>query len=191
MYFSLITENYYSSKVSFSCVDDREFLYSTNDVVPTSSCEPICWQDQDNGSVNDVDPIADSGDLSVSKELAEIIMSFDPYGVEVYPSKLLLKDGILEERYLIAVNNVIDIMDDERSKIEKSPYSDRNIVHVLYISEKKMKLLPLNKRIVFRVRGAETAMFFSEEIYDAIDGLSEFSSLRKIKLNCDKRMPKI
>ncbi len=191
MFFSLITENYYSSKVSFSCVDDREFLYSTNDFVPTSSYEPICWQDQDNGSINDVGPIADSGDLSVSKELAEIIMSFDPYGVEVYPSKLLLKDGSLEDRYLIAVNNVIDIMDDEKSQIEKSPYSDRNIVHVLYVSEIKMKSIPLNKRIVFRVKGAETAMFFSEEIYDVIDGLSEFDSLRKIKLSCDKRAPKI
>ncbi len=186
VYFSLITENYFTSKTSFTCIDDREFLYSTNDFNPTASFNPIVWQDQENHKGVSVGHIADNGDLSVSKDLAEIIMSFDPYGIEFYPSKLLLNDSALDDRYLLAVNNFIDVMDDEKSDIEISPYSGNPIVHDLYLSEHKLKNIPLQNRVLFRVKGAETSMFFCEEIFNIIENDTSFIKLRKEKIHTDE-----
>ncbi len=186
MYFALITENYFTSKTSFTCIDDREYLYSSNDFNPTSLLTPIVWQDQENRKGVSVGHIADNGDLSVSKELAEIIMSFDPYGIECYPSKLLLNDSELDDRYLLAINNVIDVMDDEKSDIEISPYSGNPIVHDLYLSEQKLKNIPLQNRVIFRVSGAETAMFFCEEIFNIIGSDMSFIKLRKEKIHTDE-----
>lgn len=46
MEFSVISEDYMRSSTVFQCVDDREFLYSTNNFHPTSSESPIRWEDK-------------------------------------------------------------------------------------------------------------------------------------------------
>ncbi|MBO2562659.1 imm11 family protein [Shewanella algae] len=185
MYFSLITENYFTSTTSFTCIDNRELLYSTDEFKPTSSLRPIVWQDQESADTSKIGHIIDSGDLSISKDLAEIIMSFDPYGVEFYPSKLTLKNSEVSERYLLAINNVIDVIDEEESDIEVSPYNGDLIIHDLYISEEKLKNTPFNKRVVFRVKGAETAMFFCEEVFNILNCDSSFKDLRMEKVHTD------
>ncbi|GAA5648259.1 imm11 family protein [Vibrio proteolyticus] len=190
MNLSIITENYFTSKVNLTPVDHRESLYSTNNYYPTSAKYPIVWEDLEGGSIKNVSPIVDSGDLSVSEEFAEKVMSFDPYGVEFYPSKLKLYDGNIEKRYLLAVNNVIDVIDESKSDIEISPRSGKKIVHSLYISEDKLKNIPLNKRVVFRVSGIETAMFFCEELFDVVAFESKFNGLRKSKFNIKDIAPK-
>ncbi|MGX2965879.1 imm11 family protein [Shewanella sp. FeAMO] len=185
MYFSLITENYFTSTTSFTCIDNRVLLYSTDEFKPTSSLRPIVWQDQESADTSKIGHIIDSGDLSISKDLAEIIMSFDPYGVEFYPSKLTLKNSEVSERYLLAINNVIDVIDEEESDIEVSPYNGDLIIHDLYISEEKLKNTPFNKRVVFRVKGAETAMFFCEEVFNILNCDSSFKDLRMEKVHTD------
>ncbi|OCH19490.1 imm11 family protein [Aliivibrio logei] len=190
MYFSLITENYFTSRVSFTCVDGREFFYSTNFYHPTTSNNSIVWKDFEGGKVTQVGPIADNGDLSVNSQFAQKLMSFDPYAVEVYPSKLELEDGVVENRYLLAINNIIDVLDYEKSDIEISPRSGKQIVHILYLSEKKLKKIPLEQRVAFRVKGVETAMFFCEEFFNIIDSDSRFNSLRKEKIDINNRAPK-
>ena len=190
MYFSLITENYFTSGVNFTQVDYRESMYSTNDYHPTSAENAVIWKDLEGGRVNRVGPIVDCGDLSVSSIFAEKLMSFDPYGIEFYPSKLKLDDGELDGRYLIAVNNVIDVLDDNRSRIKKSPRSGNLIVHELYLSEEKLSKIPLENRVAFRVKGADTTIFFCEELFDAIESVPEFDALRKAKISTDNKAPK-
>ncbi|TOG59384.1 hypothetical protein CGI99_21925, partial [Vibrio parahaemolyticus] len=102
MEFSVISEDFMRSPSAFQSVDDREFLYSTNNFHPTSSENPIRWEDK-NITSSMVHPISDNGDICVSKELAELVMSFDPYGVEFYPASLLTKDGEITERYILAL----------------------------------------------------------------------------------------
>ncbi|CAI2304715.1 hypothetical protein V8038_003266 [Vibrio parahaemolyticus] len=190
MYFSLISENYFFSSVNFVSVDNRESLYSTNHYHPTSSINPVVWVDSEGGSIKNVGPIVDCGDLSVSRLFAEILMSFDPFGIEYYPSQLKLEDGEVQNRYILAINNIIDVLDEERSDIEISPRSGELIVHELFISEEKLKQIPLSNRVAFRVKGAETAMFFCEELFDVIDFMAEFDSLRKAKISTDDLAPK-
>ncbi|EMK3365295.1 hypothetical protein P3592_19895 [Vibrio parahaemolyticus] len=190
MYFSLISENYFFSSVNFVSVDNRESLYSTNHYHPTSSINPVVWVDSEGGSIKNVGPIVDCGDLSVSRLFAEILMSFDPFGIEYYPSQLKLEDGEVQNRYILAINNIIDVLDEERSDIEISPRSGELIVHELFISEEKLKQIPLSNRVAFRVKGAETAMFFCEELFDVIDFMAEFYSLRKAKISTDDLAPK-
>ncbi|MUK94776.1 hypothetical protein GNP80_20405 [Aliivibrio fischeri] len=190
MYFSLITENYFTSRVNLTCVDNREFFYSTNFYHPTTSNHSIVWKDLKGGKVSQVGPIVDIGDLSVSSQFAQKLMSFDPYGVEVYPSKLELKDGQIENRYLLAINNTIDVLDYDKSDIEISPRSGKKIIHILFLSEKKLKKTPLEQRIAFRIKGAETAMFFCEEFFQTIDSESIFNDLRKEKIHINSRAPK-
>ncbi|PTP40647.1 imm11 family protein [Vibrio splendidus] len=190
MYFSLISENYFTSSVNFVPVDDRESLYSTNHYHPTSSVNPIVWLDSEGGSIKKVGPIVDCGDLSVSAKFAEALMSFDPYGVEYYPSQLDLEDGSVKNRYIIAINSIIDILDEDRSDIEISPRSGEPIVHELFLSEEKLKQIPLENRVAFRVKGAETAMFFCEELFDVVDSVTEFDILRKNKIDINDLAPK-
>ncbi|HDM8153035.1 TPA: hypothetical protein P0E35_001403 [Vibrio harveyi] len=189
MEFSVISEDFMRSSSAFQSVDDRDFLYSTNNFHPTSSENPIRWEDK-NITSSMVHPISDNGDICVSKELAELVMSFDPYGVEFYPASLLTKDGEITERYILALNNIQDVVDFERSVIEVSPNSGNLIVHRLFLSPEKILNIPFHKRVVYRAEGADTAVFFTPEIYDLINNDSRFSLVRKMKKNTSTRAPK-
>lgn len=189
MKFSIISENYQVSSTSFTCVDNREPLYSKADYEPTSSAEPIVWEATD-GSIKGVGNIADNGDLCLSNELAELVMSFDPFGIECYPIELRVQDGILRNRYLLALNNVIDVMDEFKSRTRKSPKRNKVLIMSLYLSKKKLLGTPLNQRVLFRVKGAETVTIFCEEIYDLAKKSSLFEDLRMFKLDCDQEVPK-
>lgn len=189
MKFSIISENHVISQMIYTCVDSRESLYSKAQFEPTSSLEPIVWESTD-GFVKGVGKIADNGDLCVSKEFAELVMSFDPYGIECYPAEPRLTDGSLSNRYLLALNNVLDVIDESKSRMRKSPKRNKMLVMELYLSEEKLKKLPLQNRVLFRVKEAETATIFGEEIFDLVTGTDSFSDLRAFKLDCDKEVPK-
>jgi len=189
MNYSIITESYFSARTSFTCIDAREHLYSKNNYEPTSALSPIEWEDL-TGLVADVTNIADNGDLCVSKAFAELVMSFDPFGIECYPAKLILEDGVVENRYILALNNIIDVMDDTKSVLQKSPKRNKMLTLVLFLSEEKLGALPLENRILYRVKGAETTTFYCEEIFDLIENAEQFGDLRKIKLDTNQEAPK-
>ncbi|OBT16682.1 hypothetical protein A9266_19025 [Vibrio tasmaniensis] len=189
MKFSIISENFQVSSTSFTCIDNREPLYSKSKYEPTSSKSPIVWEALD-GSTKQVGNIADNGDLCVTKEFAEIVMSFDPYGIECYPVTLKLSDGSLTDRYLLALNNVIDVIDDVKSRTRKSPKRNKILVMELYLSKNKLAQIPFQKRILFRVQGADTATVFCEEIYDLVAEDDRYSDLRMFKLECNQEVPK-
>lgn len=189
MDFSVISEDLMRSPSHFQCVDNREFLYSTNSFQPTSSIDPIKWSDSNTPSKY-VHPIANNGDICVTKELAEIIMSFDPYGIEFYPASLLTKDGEIFERYILAINNTQDVADLDRSAIEISPYGGGVIIHRLFLSAEKLESIPEEKRVIYRVKDAGSAVFFDPKIYELIKDDSRFSLLRKLKKNTSMRAPK-
>ncbi|UUM32476.1 imm11 family protein [Vibrio japonicus] len=189
MHFSIISEDYRAPSTSFTCIDNREPLYSKSTLEPTSSYEPIVWEATD-GSIKGVGNIADNGDLCVSKELAELVMSFDPYGIECYPAELRFRDGTLNKRYILAINNIVDAMDELKSRTRKSPKRNKILVMELYLSEEKLRQVPFHKRVLFRVHGAETATIFCEEIYDLVNCGNMFNDLRTLKLDCDKEVPK-
>ncbi len=189
MNFSIISENYHESTTNFVCIDSRELLYSKSDFEPTSSLEPIVWESTD-GLIRGVGNIADNGDLCVSKEFAELVMSFDPYGIGYYPAELILSDGSILNRYLLALNNILDVIDESKSRMRKSPKRNKMLVMELYLSDEKLKNIPFQNRVLFRVKGAETATIFCEEIFDIVKGNKSFSDLRAFKLDCDKEVPK-
>ncbi|WP_299022837.1 DUF1629 domain-containing protein [uncultured Photobacterium sp.] len=180
-----VNEDLMESNSMFMVADEREYLYSNMDYVPCSSINPIIWKDECMVSFGVFD-ITNSGDLSVTAPIAEVFMSFDPYGVEVYPNKLKCSDGDSDQvRYIIAINNEVDVKDDEKSVIETKiikydpekhgsdvPEEDkkdliRNRVRRLYLSEDKLNSLPDSHRHIFRVKNTE-AFFFSEEVYNAL-----------------------
>lgn len=189
MEFALISEDLLRSPSQFQCVDNREYLYSTNDFHPTTSINPIKWSDNNIPSKY-IHPIANNGDICVTKEFAEIIMSFDPYGIEVYPASLITKDEELSNRYIIALNNIQDVADFDKSVTEVSEDSGKLLIYRLFLSEEKLNKIPFNKRIIYRVKNANTAVFFASEIYDLIQDDDRFSKLRKIKKNTSMRAPK-
>ena len=182
---AIINEDLMESNAMFMVADAREYLYSTMEYHPCSSIHPIIWEDESMVSFGVFD-ITNSGDLSVTAPIAEVFMSFDPYGIEVYPNKLDCADGMSEQqRYVIAINNIVDVVDDEKSIIdnliikydpEEHGYdvpienqADESMLHIirLYLSEEKLKALPEAKRHIFRPEGTDT-FFFSEEIYNAL-----------------------
>ena len=190
MDFSVISEDFMRSPSQFQCVDAREFLYSSNIYNPTSSIAPIAWRDE-NIPAGSVHPIADNGDICISKELADIILSFDPYGIEIYPATLITKDSNITDRYILAINNIQDVADFDRSITEVSRKSGDLLIHRLFLCKDKLKKVPFQKRIIYRVEGADSAVFFAPEIYDLLINDSRFSLLRKLKKNTSVRAPKI
>ncbi|ELH9435080.1 hypothetical protein RQX57_004351 [Vibrio vulnificus] len=61
--------------------------YDDNDFTPTSCISEIVWKDDDIYEIEALD-LFRGGAFNVTKPIAELIMSFDPYGVEVYPALL-------------------------------------------------------------------------------------------------------
>lgn len=167
-------------------VDDlRSYLYEYIDFYPVSVISPVIWSDE-NMMAGGVFDITNSGDLSVTAPIAEVFMSFDPYGVSVLPSRLHCVDGASEQvRYIVAINNEVDLVDEDKSSIETKvihynpekhgydvPLEERKSivshrVSRLYLDEKKLKSFPEFKRHMFRVKNTET-FFFSEEVFNAL-----------------------
>ncbi len=189
MEYAVISEDYMKSPSQFQCVDSREFLYSTNNYVPTTTVSPIKWKDENILSTM-VHPIASNGDICITKELAEIIMSFDPYGIEVYPASLDVKDGEVVERYLLAINNIQDVVDYDKSVTEISPNSGNLIVHKLFLSEEKLLKVPEEKKVIYRAKDMDSAVFFTPEIFDLIKDDERFRLIRKVKKDIKMRAPK-
>ncbi|NRA83802.1 MAG: hypothetical protein HRU22_08550 [Gammaproteobacteria bacterium] len=161
------SENLMASDSMFTELDVREFLYGNNVYQPTSTLAPIVWEDE-NCHKSAVPDIIDKGDRVVNDIVAEKIMAFDPYGVEIYPAKLLLNNDQADGRYLISVKNIIDVMDDEKSVVEISPVDGSLRVRRLYISKKKLLEIPKQKRLVFRVKGTDDTIFFDGDIINSV-----------------------
>lgn len=165
-----ISEDFDESDCMFKEVDERGYFYSTNEYIPCSSFSPIAWEDLDILDCDEVPDIVEKGDKVVSKAVAKLIMSYDPYGVEVYPAKLTIKNGVIKDRYIISIKNIIDVIDTERSRIIQNPKPHRPpIVSRLAISPEKLELIPLHKRLVFRVKESNT-IFFDGSIVDKFVG---------------------
>ncbi|WP_244291694.1 MULTISPECIES: hypothetical protein [Vibrio] len=116
-------------------------------------------------------------------------MSFDPYGIEFYPAQINNHDGSLAGRYILALNNVIDVIEEIRSETRKSPKRNKILIMELFLSKDKLENHPVNKRILFRVKGAETATIFCEELYDLVASDDNYSYLRETKLDCNSEVP--
>ena len=167
-----ISEDFKHSNCMFTEADDRSYLYSTNAYKPCSSAEPIAWKDESLASIAFIPDIIEKGDKLVTRDIAQVIMSFDPYGVEVYPAKLIIENDVVVDRYILSVKNVIDVIDSERSEIYES-YVDPSqpIVSRLAICPMKLNLYPLSKRLAFIVKGSNT-IFFDRSIVDKfVEGL--------------------
>ncbi|MGI3001698.1 imm11 family protein [Shewanella algae] len=185
MELAYINENTEESDAMFSCSDNREHLYEDMDYIPVSALSAVIWEDEDSYSEAVFD-ITNSGDLSVTKPIADVFMSFDPYGVAFLPNRLQCMDGLsTQQRYIIAINNELDVLDQEKSNIESFvehydpkehgydvPLEEREsfhsvLVQKLYLDREKLETYPMNRRHIFRVKGTNS-FFFSSEIYDEL-----------------------
>ena len=207
---SYINENTNESEAMFTSTDKRSYFYESITYVPTSIVSPIIWSDENIFS-DAVFDITNSGDLSVTSAIAKVFMSFDPYGITVLPNRLKCYDQLSEEkRYIIAINNELDVMDENKSSFEvkirqydpekhgynvpieeqKSLITKR--IKSLYIDEGKLKSYPENKRHIFRVKGTNN-FFFSSQMFDeiykiALNGLA--SGLTAFKFSSDDKAPR-
>ncbi|NOI59680.1 MULTISPECIES: DUF1629 domain-containing protein [Vibrio] len=161
MEIAYINEDFNEGESLFTSVDIRSSFYDDNDFTPTSCINEIVWTDDDISDMEALDLIR-GGAFNVTRPIAELIMSFDPYGVEFYPAKLTCSgDGALTERYIVAVDNLVDVVDFDRS-IKVTDVTTR-----FYLSDEKIRKLPESKRHVFKPIGM-TKTFFSIELFDAL-----------------------
>ncbi len=205
-----INERLEQSEALFMCDDKREFLYEDMDYVPVSALSSLIWTDEDTYSEAVFD-ITSSGDLSVTEPIAKLFMSFDPFGITVLPNRLKCMDGIsTQKRYIIAINNELDVLDENKSVVEVRttyydskkhgydiPEEDKNpivsvLVHTLYIDEDKLLSYPENRRNIFRVKETNK-FFFSSDIYEclynlALDGLA--CGLTAYKFSTNEEAPR-
>ncbi|HFQ5173470.1 TPA: hypothetical protein ACGUW8_000037 [Vibrio vulnificus] len=156
-----ITEDFEEGDSFFVDDDNRAFYYQDNDFTPTSVLSPIVWSDKDLVNIEALD-IIDASCLNVTKEIAEVIMSFDPYGVKIYPASLKCGGNeTLSGRYLVAVDNEVDVIDQERC------FKVTEATTRFYLSEEKILALEPSKRHVFNPKGM-LKTFFSNELFEAL-----------------------
>ncbi|MDA0118028.1 imm11 family protein [Vibrio sp. T11.5] len=156
-----INEDFNEGESFFRTVDVRSSFYDDNDYTPTSCINELIWSDSDISDLEALDLIK-CGAFNVTRPIAELIMSFDPYGVEFYPAKLTCAgNGVQTERYILAVDNLVDVVDFDKS-IKVTDVTTR-----FYLSDEKIKKLPECKRHVFKPIGM-TKTFFSIELFNAL-----------------------
>ncbi len=161
-----INEDFNEGESLFSTADIRSSFYDDNDFIPTSCRNEIVWADDNIFEMEALDLIR-GGAFNVTRAIAELIMSFDPYGVEFYPAKLTCSgDEILTERYIIAVDNLVDVVDYDKS-IKITDVTTR-----FFLSDVKINKLADSKKHVFKPIGM-TKTFFSIELFDALVRLDE------------------
>ena len=154
--------------MSFFKEDDiRTFLYSNIECIPCSAVSPLYFEDEKIDACN-VPDLIDKGNKIVTKEIAEMIMAFDPFGIEVYPTNLKVSNTLIYERYIISIKNIIDVIDFDKSDIEECPFPDYDepIIGTVVISSDKLLKIPYSKRIIFRVQGADDTVFFNADLID-------------------------
>nr|WP_052678351.1 DUF1629 domain-containing protein [Moritella viscosa]SHO12002.1 Putative uncharacterized protein [Moritella viscosa] len=162
------SENLLSNDIMSQTLDSREFLYSSEGFVPISVINPIIWEAA-GADMTGIPDILDKGDRIISKVVMEAIMAWDPYGVVVMPAALKVDDGLAKGRYLLSVNNIIDVMDTEESFVYLEDRSDYDlppelIVAELFIDAEKYHVIPEYKKHIFRVKGSDDTIFFSMEL---------------------------
>ncbi|SHO23005.1 Putative uncharacterized protein [Moritella viscosa] len=162
------SENLLSNDIMSQTLDSREFLYSSQKFVPISVINPIIWEAAD-ADMMGIPDILDKGDRIISKVVMEAIMAWDPYAVVVLPAALKADDGLAKDRYLLSVNNIIDVMDEDESFVFMKDLSDYDLppelkVAELFIDAEKYHLIPEHKKHIFRVKGSDDTIFFSMEL---------------------------
>lgn len=163
MEIGFITEDFNAGNGHFLPNDKRcdLYLFQNRRFEPTSVMCPLVWCDNSANEVDALD-IMRSGGFIVTRAIAEVIMSFDPYGIECYPAQLTCNgDDTRDDRYFLNVNNIQDVVDQERTQ-----QSTR-----FFLSEEKLKALPEHKRHVFRPLGMNQ-YYFSIELFDALANLA-------------------
>ncbi len=166
------SEDLFSNDIMAKPDDAREYLYSHNDLIPVSAVSPIVW-DIGDADVNNIPDIIDKGDRLVSKLVMDAIMSWDPYGVVFTPAKIISNSIALEDRYIMSVNNLIDVMDEDKSFVFIKDLSSYGLppelrVSELYISESKYEDIPEYKKHIFQVNGSDDTIFFSTELVNCV-----------------------
>ncbi|OBT16705.1 hypothetical protein BCT35_21410 [Vibrio lentus] len=131
----------------------------------------MVWSDKDLANIEALD-IIDASCLNVTKEIAEVIMSFDPYGVEVYPATLKCgSNQTLTGRYLVTVDNEVDVIDQDRS-LKVTDTTTR-----FYLSEEKILALEPSKSHVFNPKGM-LKTFFSNELFEALVVIAQAGKIK-------------
>lgn len=171
------SENILGNDIVAKPEDSREFLYAINDYLPVSSVGAIVWSAGEN-DLEDVPDIIDKGDRLVSRLVMEAIMAWDPYGVIFLPAELHSTNKKLDGFYIMSVNNIIDVVNEDDSHIfmrDKSHIGlpPQVVVSELYISESKYNLIPSYKKHVFRVKDSDDTIFFSTELVNHVWDIAE------------------
>ncbi len=166
------SENLLGNDIVAKPSDSREFLYALDKFVPVSTSEPIVWTagEHDLGYIPD---IIDKGDRLVSRLVMEAIMAWDPYGVIFLPAELHSSSKRISNFYIMSVNNIIDVINEEDSFVFMEDKSHiglppKVVVSELYISESKYSEIKPYKKHVFRVKGSDDTVFFSTELVDHV-----------------------
>ncbi|MGC3835190.1 imm11 family protein [Moritella viscosa] len=166
--FSADTEELATFSENLLSNDIMSQAFSSEGFLPISAINPIIWEAAGT-DVMGIPDILDKGDRIISKVVMDAIMAWDPYAVVFLPAALKADDGLAKERYLLSVNNIIDVMDEEESFVFMKDLSDYDLppelrVRRLFIDAEKYHVIPEHKKHIFRVKGSDDTIFFSMEL---------------------------
>lgn len=170
-YIGLIGQDYWSEVERFSPVNCHFRMGSANSITSNEDEEKVKIIEND-CTLEEI-PHAFSVpfsnvDLFIDKNMADIIMSFNPQGVNIYPAEIHVSNGIDRSKCALRINNKFDVIDYEKSDWANSSFiPGRKSIISAILSNEKLNQIPKSERLIYKVEGL-TQKIFDGSIIDAL-----------------------
>lgn len=114
------------------------------------------------------DYFAAAGDGVVSRKIADVLLPMDINGIQLVPAQVMSNKGELyEDLFYIHIYHYIKAMDTERSDFELNEYGIY-FIDSFVLDEKVLTEVPLEERLVFKLRENGTMCLYHRSVVDAI-----------------------
>ena len=107
-------------------------------------------------------------DSIISKKIANVMTSMDIKGIQLIPATVESDKGdIYEDYFYVHIYRHIEAIDRDLSDYTVDDYGDYNI-DSFQLDEKILKEIPLEERMVFKLKEDGTIMLYHRSVVDAI-----------------------
>jgi hypothetical protein len=116
------------------------------------------------------DYFAAGGNSVISKKIADIMLPMNIKGIQLIPATVKSNKGVIyEDFFFVYIHHYIEAMDKEKSKFEvSSSGSGVYFIDSFRLDEKVLKEIPLEERLVFKLKESGTKNLYHRSVVDAI-----------------------
>jgi hypothetical protein len=126
----------------------------------------LCFEDplQENIEMADYHPV----EPVFSKKVSEVIRSFNPKHIQIFDAVIRGVDNKLFDYFYVYIYNRIECLDLSKSKYTVAKRGLVADIQTIVLEETKIKSIPLEERLIFRLYEAPVKILFHSSVVKAI-----------------------